>query len=340
MKQLFTAILFFAASPLFATTYYANGLSNQGIDYTTAGAGWFTIQGASCVATGAQQTVGNFANGDVLDLNGCTPVSVDVDPGVATGASQGVCGAVTATVTLTTDGTHLGGGFTYATATNLVIHANISTLSGTSSSALAITGSTNGGTICGNIAGGVGGTGVGVTDSHTSVTIYVIGNITGGTGGTRYGYSLTSAGPLSITGIIQTGNGASNATGFYSGSTAAVTITGACMASATTSNTNAGCISLFGVVTITGNLINGLKAAAFSGAPVFTPGATNYICYPADSSYVVGTEDCTHTGGGVGLSIHATEMPAAPSVANVKSGVSYGTLTGTLAVPVSAAGNW
>lgn len=287
MKRLFY-ILLLLASPLYATTYYANGLTSHNINYTTAGAGWYPVQGASCVATGTPVAVGSFANGDVLNVNGCTFVAVNVDPGAATGASAGVCGTVTVTVTLMTDATN-GGSFTYATATNLVIHTNVSS---TESTALSTSGSTGGGTICGNITGGSTSSSVnGINDGHTSVTFYVIGNIFGGSSaGTAYGYSVNGTGPLNITGNATAGSSA-NSYGIYDGTAAVVTMTGSCVASSTVAVP--GCYSSASGTSFTliGNIINSLKGGGQIGPIFYAPSTTNYVLYPKDASYTLGTVD-------------------------------------------------
>ena len=59
----------------------------------------------SCAGSGTALVWGAQMNGDVFDANGCTAIAVNVDPGTATGASAGVCGAVTVTVTLQTNST-------------------------------------------------------------------------------------------------------------------------------------------------------------------------------------------------------------------------------------------
>jgi hypothetical protein len=277
--------------PAWATTYYANGLTSQNINYTTAGAGWYTVQGASCVATGTSVAVGSFANGDVLNLNGCTGVALNVDIGAATGASLGVCGTVTVTVTLTTDVTN-GGAATYATATNIVIHANITA---TKTIALTITGSTGGGTICGNIQGGSVASQNGVSDSHTVITTYLIGNATAGSVNGVYGY-------------------------YFNGATGGVSITGSCIGALTTSGS--GCAATgTGYISLTGSIINGLLGPGIFEHVLFTPCATCYILSPKTSSYTLGTIDA-----------NATETPHDPGIANVRSGTAYGSLTGTLSV--------
>ncbi len=312
-------LLLLAASPASATTWYATS-SSVNIDTASL---WVPTSTGSCTGSGTALVWGSQANGDVFDANGCTALAVDVDPGVATGASAGVCGAVTVEVTLETDATN-GGAFTYATATNLVIHANITA---TKTTALGISGSTNGGTICGNVTGGSTGSQLGVSDGHTLVTVYLIGNITGGSGSGAYGYDLAGNTPLNIKGNASAGG----AHGLYSGASGSATMAGNCVGSDTA--VAMGCyFGGTGVLTLTGSIINGKRDIGAGGAVYFTPSATNYILSPKDSSYVLGTIDA-----------HATETPTDPGVSNVKSGVAYGSFTGTLVSGGAAAcaiGGW
>ena len=314
MKKILTALLILATSPAFATTYYANGLTSQNINYTTAGAGWYPVQGASCVATGIPVAVGSFANGDVLNANGCTALAVNVDPG---GASV--------EVTLTTDTTN-GGGFTYATATNITIHANITA---TKTTALTITGGTGGGTINGNITGGTVVSQYGVNDGHTLVTMNVIGNLQGGSGARGY-YASGSTGTVIITGN-STGGSTSNTDGLIATGVGTITINGNCIGGSAANATNTGCYGSDGAITVTGNIINSIGAPGATGKIYFTPSATNYVLVAKDASYTTGVIDS-----------HATEMPTNPGANNVASGIQYGSFTGTLSggSVACATSNW
>ena len=284
-------IALLGSCPAWATTYYANLLVSQNINYTTGGAGWYPTQGASCVATGTPVAVGSFANGDVLNANGCTGIAVNVDPGAATGASAGVCGTVTVTTTLATDATN-GGAFTYATAPNLAIHANVTA---TKTTALTITGSTGVGTICGIITGGSTSSQLGSTDAHTLVVVYYVGNFTAG--------SATGA-----TGLV------------YAGATGGVNLAGTCFGSNTVATNGCSVGTGTGSV-LTGNIVNGLDSQAIAGRVLYTPAATNYIISPKDTSYTLGV-----------VNSHATVTPTDPGIANVRSGTAYGPFTGTLSV--------
>ena len=209
-----------------------------------------------------------------------------------------------------------GGGFTYASATNITIHANVT--AGTTA-CLVVSGSTGGGTVSGNVTGGSSSAAVGLSVGQNSVALALIGNVTGGSGSTAYGVLQNGSGALNITGNLTPGT----VHGLYvSNSSSNSNITGNCYGSNTTGNAF-GCNNGGGVMTVTGNLIWGTKTGALNSggtATYYTPGATNYILYPKDSSYTLGT-----------INSHAIEMPMDPGVGNVKSGTVYGSFTGTLA---------
>jgi hypothetical protein len=318
LKILSILILLLGTISLHAATWYATSSSAN----INASSLWVPTSTGSCTGSGTPLSFGSQANGDIFNANGCTALAVNVDPGAATGASAGVCGTVTVTVTLETDPTN-GGGFAYATATNIVIHANVTAGKTT---ALAITGSTGGGTICGNVTGSSGTASVeGVADTHTVNTIYEVGNITGGGALSTNGWQSNSSGPVNIAGNATAGTAAA-ADGFLQESSGAATITGNCTGS--NSNTGIGCQTLSGstgIITLTGNIINGTKGSGESGALYFTPAATNYVLYAKDSSYTLGT-----------INSHSTLMPTDPGVNNVRSGTVYGPNTGTLSVTSTA----
>ena len=281
---LFASLLLPCFGAAHAATYYAcaaTGNMDTANFWGTASTGNQTCSGSDVSASWPFA-----ANGDVFDANGAT-VAVDVDPGAATGASAGVCGSVTVTVTLQSNATYTGG-FTYATATNIVMHANVT---GSKSVGLTNTGSTGGGTICGNTQGGsVGGISTyAVSDAHTSVTIYVIGSLTGGTANGGDGYYFSGgSGSLSVTGNA-TGAG-TNSPGLMLTGAGTGTITGNCTGSATSSTVNVpGCwANSTGALTVIGNIINNLGQAGATGRILYKPAMGNYILYPADSSYTTG----------------------------------------------------
>jgi len=294
MKKFAFAILFavlFSASSVYATTWYAQD-----------GAGAMSTRTWNDAAGGGGNalTWANRLAGDVFVANAQTGIDIDTDPGL--GAGQNV------TISTATS----GGGFTYATATNLTMNMNVQ---GGTSICLSITGSTGGGTIVGTVTGGSVNLCHGVSDTHTVVTINIIGNITGGGNGAARGYYTTGAASI----VAITGNAiAATASGIENSGTGGWTITGNCLGHDTTAN--AGCFaSGSGGITVTGNIVNGKRGSGATGAIYFTPAATNYVLYPKNTSYSLGT-----------VNANATEMPADPGVVNVLTGTTYGTFTGTL----------
>lgn len=316
MRSILTFVLLVSTSR--AATWYATASSTN----INAASLWVPTQGSACAGGGTALVFGSQANGDIFEANGCTALAVNVDPG-----------STTVQVTLRTTS---GGGFTFATTTGITVHANI--LAGTSV-ALTTSGASGTGTISGTVTGGTSAASYGITTGHTTTSslLNILGTVTGGSGSNAYGINVPQTGPVHITGDIR-GGGSSTAYGLQSVAAAAVTtVTGNCVGSDTF--LAAGCsANVGGTVTITGDLLNGLKGSAVLAGVRLAPSATNYACYPADASYVLFTgsnaataEDCTHTGGGAGLSVHAVELPLAPAAANVKTGVQYGSQTGTAA---------
>jgi len=301
-KAIFLFICLLVAGQARATTYYATS-STVNIDTASL---WLPTSTGTCTGSGTALVWANRANGDVLDANGCTDLAINVD-----------AGGTSVQVTLQTNAS-TGGGFTLATAnlgTMTTLHANI--LAG-STSAVALTGSTGCGTISGSITSGGTASKRGVEDSHTSCTVVVSGTITGGSASAAAGYYITGNGPVTINGNSVAGSGGS-AHGLYLNGSAAVAVNGNCTGADAAYVT--GCYATAGTLTVTGNLIYGKKGPAVGlggGTFYYTPAATNYILLPKDSSYVLGTIDS-----------HAIEMPTDPGAANVKTGVTYGSLTGT-----------
>lgn len=300
MKKLFLIIigLLLCASPCLGATWYAQGAGNM------SAITWNSAPGGG----GSNLTWNNQANGDIFESNNYA-ITIDVDP-------RGTTLSGTDKVHLKTTG---NGGFSVATSTSpITIHADITAVG---TDCLSISGTANATpalTIVGNITGG-GASGIeGVVDTHTVGQVVVQGNITGGTvSTTAYGYTWNGAtGSLSITGNIT----AQVAFGLYftGASSTGVTITGNAIGSST--NGNAGVLSSYGSgpIYLTGNIISG-KGMGAAGYIIYTPTTTNYILFPKDTSYTPGTVDT-----------HATEMPTDPGVANVKSGTTYGSFTGTM----------
>ena len=299
MKRILTALLLLCSWPAWGATWYATSSSAN----TNATGLWVPTSTGSCTGSGTALVWGAQANGDVFDANGCTALAVNVDPGVATGASAGVCGTVTVTTTLTTDATN-GGAFTYATATNIVIHASVTA---TKTTALTISGSTNGGTICGNLMGGSTSNQYAIQDTHTSVLMYLVGNSSAGSADDAVGLNST-------------------------GTSGGWNVTGNCIGSTTGNYLSVGCAGVGAPsITLAGNIINGLRGGGVSGLIYLTPASTNYIISPKDASYTLGV-----------VNSHATVTPTDPGASNVLSGVTYGPFTGTLSSSggVCATSNW
>lgn len=311
MKRFLPLLFLLLSAPLYATTWYATS-SSANINATSL---WVPTSTGSCTGSGTALVWGAQANGDVFDANGCTLIELNVDPGTATGASQGVCGTTTVQVTIQSNASH-GGSFQYQ-ATTLVIHANV--IAGSNSYAVLMNGS-GGGTLCGTVTGSSVTTSTEAINVNTSGTIqYIIGNVTGGSVSSALGIDGVGSGALTVIGNVTSGS----ATAAYGmslavGGSGSVTVNGNCVGSNTVAP--AGCYSFgtAGTFTLNGNIINGLKATGQYGPILYTPSATNYILYPKDSSYTLGT-----------INSHATLMPTDPGSTNVKSGVVYGPNTGS-----------
>ena len=337
MKKLLLAVflLSFAASAHAATWYATAATPTTATNINTTGT-WVPTSTGACTGSGTALVWGAQANGDVFDANGCTALAVNVDPGVATGASAGVCGATTVEVTLQSNATNAGT-FTYATATNIVVHTNITiaTAENVAGSGLfSISGSTGGGTICGNVLSNpTYNSEYGIIDNHTSVTIYMVGNLTGGsTSGNQNdtAYWLQTSGPVTIIGNTIAGT-AGSGFGVSTSTSPVITMTGNAIGSNTGTYSSIYIYTGTPTLTLTGNIINGLKEAGVSwtgGTFIYTPTATNYILYPKDSSYTLNT-----------INSHSTLVVPDPGVANVKSGVAYGPNTGTYSGGGGAASN-
>ncbi len=334
-KYLFaiSLLLLIFATPCFAvTTYYA---TSSTININAAN----TVINAACVGSGnpyacctgvgtgtctywaiggtptacGDTTPTNYLSwndqivGDTFNANGCTAIALNVDPA---GTGGGI-------VTLTNDATN-GGGYTYATAANLTL--NINTLATAAAyRLLLVSGSTGGGTVTGNSTGGSGNTAYGIQDIHTVVNFTISGNCTGGTvTALTHGYYATGTGPTTISGNCIGGTFGYGCIAISTGGSG-ITVVGKCIGNDTASSA-AGCRATGTTPVIaTGPIINCLGSQGASANVIYTPASTaSYILYPKNSSYVCDTLDS-----------NATQIPSDPGVANVKNGVTYGTLTGT-----------
>ena len=311
MKRFLPLLFLLLSAPLYATTWYATSSSAN----INAVGLWVPTSTGSCTGSGTPLVFGLQANGDVFDANGCTLIQLNIDPGTATGASQGVCGTTTVQVTIQGNASH-GGSFEYP-ATTLVIHANV--IAGTNSYTVLVNGS-GGGTLCGTVTGSSVTTSTEAMSFGSSGTIqYVVGNVAGGSVAGAVGIYGVGTGALTVIGNVTSGSAtAAYGMSLADGGSGSVTVNGNCVGSNTVAT--AGCYSFGtgGTFTLNGDIINGLKATGQFGPILYTPSATGYILYPKDSSYTLGTIDS-----------HAILMPTDPGSTNVKSGVQYGPNTGS-----------
>jgi hypothetical protein len=307
MKRLALIFILLAPSLAPAATWYATSSS---VNINAVGL-WVPTQGTTCAGSGTALVWGAQATGDVFNANGCTALAVNVDPG---GSSV--------QVTLTTD-TAFGGGFTLTMA-NLgtigTVHAHILA---TKTAVVALSGTTSSGTVSGNLTGGSTANAYGIVFTASSGTLTVSGNTTGGSASSAHGLHGGSSGSIIVNGNATAGSNGL-AYGLNNNGTTTVTINGNCIGNDTVASY--GCAATgTGVITLNGSQINGKIGNAINGRVFFTPAATNYILSPKDSSYVLGVIDT-----------HATETPSNPGITNVKSGVAYGSFTGTMTCPSCA----
>lgn len=334
-------ILLLSLNSWAATTYYACSDAGNINDASKFG----NTQSGTCACVGSTTfaTIPVAVTGDTLSANKCTTtITVNVDPGDDTHQAVLISDA-------TAGGTPATNAFTLASATcdgwaggagqaAKTLHAN---RIGGQKSALSLTGSTGTCTLSGTSTGGAASGASGTVDTHTVVTVTQTGAMTGGGATNAVGYFLNNTGPMTVTGTATASTG-TGAYGFYHNSTGAVALTGDCVGS-DSGNVPVGCYAAStGIITVTGNLIDGKRGSAIDGTYRWTPGATNYRCVPYDSTYAIGSEDCTHTAGAplVGSqSAHAIMLiPDASGgaavtigvLSNVKSGVVTAAGTGTL----------
>ena len=203
-------------------TFNANGCTalavnvDPGLNLTTlTGIVTFTLNSTAVTGSGTLFTSQVAAN-DWIWLSGYGPVQVNSVTNdtalVLTTASPQFAGypypsgsgtAYDGIVTLKTDTTQ-GGDFTYATATNITIHARFVA---TKTTALVVSGTSGGGTIIGDGMGGTNSsTCYGISDGHTFATLNIFGSLVGGSGSVGIGYGWTggpSAGATNVTGQWQ-----------------------------------------------------------------------------------------------------------------------------------------
>lgn len=298
MRRLLIAILIVLAwsGVSWGANYYA-GKSSANIDANDV---WYSDANGTCDGVETSLVNGSvaLASGNNLYANGCTALAVNVDPALGTGK-------ISTELPSTFGGDAqavAGGGFTYATASNLTINANVK--AGTTD-CLVITGSTGGGTIVGDSYGSLTTTGKsGILDNHTNnaVTVTLTGNAYGGTT-TAYGYYFSSTtGTVILDGdsTAGTGSGAAGQGIVASCTTGSVTVTGDCTGASATIAIP-GCSSLTGcTTTVNGNIIGTNYATGVYGKVIWSPSAaSNYVKYWA---------------GGTDY-VYASKAPAAANVA-------------------------
>jgi hypothetical protein len=259
---------------------------------------------------------------------------------------------LTANVTnATTTGNNPCVRFTSASPASATIVGNI-TASGTATNAHAVQNSSTGTlNITGNVTGGSSQTSNGVVNSTTG-TVNITGNCTGGTSGNCWAVNNTN-GQIVVTGNV-TGGSATAATGFPSGifnDTGTVTVTGIVSAGAIASshgiqNNSTGSVTVVGEVIAT-NGANGINSTNTSSvvrsSGSFTYSANGTLPVMASRFFLNATPSLARTryalnGSSTYFDMSGADVAAAGGVAtsNVRAGVTYAGLTGTLAVPPAA----
>jgi hypothetical protein len=272
-------ILIFTTNALAVNSWYAAAATpSTAVNMNTAGT-WVPTSTGTCTGSGTALTWNNQTAGDIFYANGCTAITVNVDP-QGTNAGKGKV-----VLTTTAGAGTAGGNFLYATAANITITSDIT--AGTTVG-LSVSGSTGGGIIAGNVTGSATtNSQYGVSSTHTNVTLYINGIATGGGGGaSSRGYYSNTASPVQITSCVGT-----KSSGCYTGSASAVvTVTGSCIGSSTDTGVP-GCLSAStGTITVTGNLIYGTLGPPIIGPviwnPASAPGTTtqNYIAIPGPAA--------------------------------------------------------
>lgn len=245
---------------------------------------WYAQDGAGNMSTrnwndaagggGSALVWNNQATGDTFDANGQTGIAIDVDP-------KGTGGATSVNLV----NTSAAGAFTYATAANITITANITAGAVV---CLAITGNSGGGTIIGNITGGSAGAAHGVNDGHAVVTITVTGNLIAGSSTSTSAYVFSgSSGSIVINGNVTGGAIAGSAVGLTTSAAGTATVNGDVTGGSGLGSAYGVTASGAGAVTITGNLINSAICVAANGRIVWAPSnAQKYIKFDGGGTVV------------------------------------------------------
>ena len=203
--------------------------------------------------------------------------------------------------------------------------------------------------ITGNLVGGVGTTGVdslGGTavvnkSSGAGIINIVSGNVTGGSG-SSYGIANIAGGAVNVLNGNVTGGSANNY-GIYQTGAGSVSVTGNISASSTT----IGLFASAGTVTVNGTFtaLNGQNAISYSGQLVRASGSFIYsvngtIPINAARIQLITTPTLSKTRFALdGLATYVDMFTAdntglGPTTNNVRSGVTYSGMTGSLAVPL------
>jgi len=272
-------------------------------EVSNAGTGIFTLNdGITLTANVTNKSVTGGRH--CLQFNAASPavgfVVGRVTGSAASNGSFGINNMSTGAVTITGTGSVIGG---QGTGSGAVNNASSGTIT------ITTTGGVTGGQNSGNSFG--------AQNATTGGTLIIIGNVTGGTSTGTFGVNNVSTGSVTITGNVT----ASAAAGVNNISTGTLTITGDCTAS-----TSANAVSsTSSTPRVSGSFIsapNGRLAVNASSIILLTAPTLAKTRYALNGT---GTYVDMFTADNTGLG---------PATNNVRSGVTYSGMTGTLAVPL------
>jgi hypothetical protein len=290
------------ASPSFASTWFAQAATPAtAVNIDTVGL-WVPTSTGTCTGSGTALVWASRTNADIFYANGCTAITVDVDPALTTGKIS----------TVGTGGTAGGNFLAVTSASPITITSPIE--SGTTP-CLSITGSANANpalTIVGAVTGGSAASAYGISDSHTVGQVNLTGAVTAGSNGSAYGYYYNAAtGSLQITGNVT----AATAIGLYTG-TVGATVIGDCAAS--TSATAQGCYAgSSGAITVTGNIIDTVKTVGASGYILWQPSSAQKYRRMVTSA----TPTYLYLSAGLGSDAGGTKITGANTAAALPTSV-------------------
>jgi hypothetical protein len=175
--------------------------------------------------------------------------------------------------------------------------------------------------VIGNISSGTGISSHGFVSVAAS-TVNVTGDISASGGPTTVGFYNNSTGNVSVVGNITGGSDASNNYnyGLYNGSNASVSVDGIITGGTGSWNSIGLCNASTGNVTLSTStkLIAGTRGAAYSGkSPAWQPDSTSFAKF--------------YVGASFGQAAN-TEFPQVLAAANIKAGVTSGSVTGTFMI--------